>query len=177
MELQQVLILLASSQCRAHDFEARGRREGGARSPYHSSGRHLLVQHLYTLQGPCTGARVEGSGCRLGGCKGCTWRCLARAHTHTHSRTLPAKEERAGDLPSTRADIHCARWHIHSDSVQKGPKYFMHFLCIATCTYMQPLQPYCIYCICDILFIASIYIAYCLYVTYILYIAYSPYIA
>ena len=101
----------------------------------------------------------------------------ARTHTHTHSLTLPAKEERAGDLPSTRADIHCARWHIHSDSVQKGPKYFMHFLCIATCTYMQPLQPYCIYCICDILFIASIYIAYCLYVTYILYIAYSPYIA
>ena len=92
MELQQVLILLASSQCRAHDFEARGRREGGARSPYHSSGRHLLVQHLYTLQGPCTGARVEGSGCRLGGCKGCTWRCLARAHTHTHTFTHFASE-------------------------------------------------------------------------------------
>ena len=42
-----------------------------------------------------------------------------RAHTRTHSLrlTLLAKAERAGDLPSKRACIHCARAHspsIHS---------------------------------------------------------------
>ena len=71
--------------------------------------------------------------------------------THTHSLTLQAKEERAGDLPRTRTHIHCARaitehslssgrgWVAGSKrgkqedkdtdlgNVQKGPKYFMHF--------------------------------------------------
>ena len=39
------------------------------------------------------------------------------ARIHTLSLTLPAKAERAGDVPSRRAHIHCARKHslsIHS---------------------------------------------------------------
>ena len=61
---------------------------------------------------------MEGSGCRRGGEGPKAARAGALlAHTHTHSLTLPAKAESAGDVPSRRARIHCARAHslsIHS---------------------------------------------------------------
>ena len=37
-----------------------------------------------------------------------------RARAHTHSLTLQAKPERAGDVPSRGAHIHCARAHLLS---------------------------------------------------------------
>ena len=37
----------------------------------------------------------------------------AHAHARSHSLTLPANAERAGDLPSRRALIRCVRTRIH----------------------------------------------------------------
>ena len=118
---------------------------------------------------------------------------------HTHSLTLPAEAEPAGDVPSRRARIHCARapsLSIHSvwggagfqvlnvaslrtktriwRRFRKAQELYAHVMYWQMHIYGTILH---IYCISDILFIVSIYIAYCLYVTYILYIAYSAYIA
>ena len=51
---------------------------GGARDPYHSSGRHRRVPHLCTRQSKCTGARGQGRGWRRGGGAG----AFARSHLH-----------------------------------------------------------------------------------------------
>ena len=153
------------------------------------------VQHLCTRQGHCTGARVEGRVTRQ--------RRLhvqvhcARIYTHTHSLNLPAKVERAGDVLSRRAHIHCARAHslsIHSVwggvglqvlnvASRRTRTRIWRRIRKALSAYVMYWQMHIygtmlhIYCISDILCIVSIYMASCLYLTSILYITYSPHIA
>ena len=171
-----------------HDFEARGRRAGGARAPItpaagpaplHAAGSlHRRARKAAAVNAaPAAKAAHAGALC---------------VHTHTHSLTLPAKAERAGDVPSRRAHFHCARNCAHLLSIhsvwggaglqvvnvassrtriqiwrrfrkaQVLHAYVMHWQMHIYETILH------ICCISDILFIVSIYhdIAYCLSVTY-----------
>ena len=115
------------------------------------------------------------------------------AHTHTHSLTLPAKAERAGDVPSRRALHSLSLYSVWGGAglqvlnvasrrtrIQIWRRFRKAQVLYACVMYWQ-MHIYGtishIYCRSDILCIVSKYIAYHLYVTYIWYIAYSPYIS